>query len=244
MRTSPPRLSLRCQERSRLCSAVHDRRPTACRLQPLLLAAFGHTHKRVKAAALHLLQACLRVDGGAFEAAAADIMPPVMELLTTHPAAIATTAQAVVTAMAERLPADALAYALLAATEVRPHCLNRPAMHGYKGAITQAHERVQSKSYHVKLHAFEAFSRHIGPGTPAGAPHDARTTARLLATALAAFSAHGQAADLRHAAVAVVCTIHSYSPDLVVREVHNFSGPGTGQTDLMRVRSRDTLDVV
>ena len=96
---------------------------------------------------------------------------------------------------------------------------------------------MQSKSWHVKLHAFEAFSEHLGPAAPAGAPHDTRTTARMLAAALACFSVHGQAVELRRAAVDVVCTIHDYSPELVVREVHSVAGPGTGQTDLMRVRA-------
>ena len=106
--------------------------PPRCRLQPLILAAFAHTHKRVKAAALHLVQACLRLDGATFEGAAAEVLPPVLELTATQPAAVATGAQAAVAAMAARLPADALAHALLAATEVR--AASCPAARWSRGA--------------------------------------------------------------------------------------------------------------
>lgn len=94
---------------------------------------------------------------------------------------------------------------------------------------------LQSNSWRVKLQSFQSFTAHLGPGKRAGVPHDAHTTTQMLAQALAVLTTHGVGPELRKAAVAVAQTIHLFQPVAVVRAVHDISGPGTGQTDLMRV---------
>ena len=99
---------------------------------------------------------------------------------------------------------------------------------------------MQSPSWRVKLRAYDAFSQHIGPDKPQGCPHDHRTTQQLLRHALdclAPAPGVSTAAELRRAALSAVATVHSYRPSDVVHAVHARVGPGSGQTDLMRVRT-------
>jgi hypothetical protein len=95
---------------------------------------------------------------------------------------------------------------------------------------------LQAPSWRVRLRAFEAFCAHVGPSTPAGAPSDHRTTSAFLRAALDSASAATARPELRRAALDAIQTIHSYRPQDVVAAVHERAGPGTGQTDLMRVR--------
>jgi hypothetical protein len=84
----------------------------------VLKAGLGHSHRRVKAAALSLYGACISVDTAPFEASTAEFMPHVMEMSTVNQPATVALAGGVLDALGQRLPADVLAYALLAASEV------------------------------------------------------------------------------------------------------------------------------
>jgi hypothetical protein len=90
-----------------------------CSVVNILLANLGHSHKRVKAAALGLLSACLSADAAALAPHAAALLPRVLELVPVATGAAAADVDAVVHVFGTRLQADTFAGALLPCLEVR-----------------------------------------------------------------------------------------------------------------------------